>query len=428
MSLNGITVENASLAVLKSQTIQYPDSRQYPFFAGCLSLGASGATNQSFSRDPGPLIASLPSGWMWEREWTPSNAFGMHIGSVEPAMPGSLWFGGYDQNRIVRPVLTLDGGPRDAVTLSDIGIDIIGNNSAFDFDSSKSELLAAGNSSIGSGLTVSIDGCSPYLTLPRSTCDNIAQYLPVNFDQDLGLYLWDTTSDKYERIVHSAAALRFPFMPRSNADAPLHIRVPFLHLNLTLTEPLVDRPTPYFPCHVNDRGQYVLGRALLQDAFVGANWHPDAGVWWLAQAPGRRIQSTTNIVSIGETDQAISEGGNDWEVSWRGVWDNGDDAVPPDTPPSTSSPPVLEEEPDEGLSTGAKAGIGVGIAAVVLAIGLGAFFFWRRRRNQRSQQQQEQPPSREVTRDKFPPPSPQELPPHERQQTPSPYLRAELAS
>ena len=33
-------------------------------------------------------------------------------------------------------------------------------------------------------------------------------------------------------------------------------------------------------------GEYTLGRAFLQAAFVGVNWEPDVGLWFLAQAPG----------------------------------------------------------------------------------------------------------------------------------------------
>ncbi|KAI5463601.1 hypothetical protein BGZ63DRAFT_422939 [Mariannaea sp. PMI_226] len=155
---------------------------------------------------------------------------------------------------------------RDGITLRDIGIDVIAGQSPFSFKS-KDGLLSKGNSSIGSGLPVWINGCSPYLTLPRSTCNNIAANLPMNFDEDLGLYLWDKKSDKYNEITTSATTLSFSFISGSNTD-PVKIRIPLMHLNLTLEAPLIDIPIPYFPCHANDNGQYVLGRAFLQDVFI----------------------------------------------------------------------------------------------------------------------------------------------------------------
>ncbi|KAF9984130.1 F-box only protein 42 [Modicella reniformis] len=47
------------------------------------------------------------------------------------------------------------------------------------------------------------------------------------------------------------------------------------------------------------------------------------------------------------------------------------------------------DRPPDGLSSGAKGGIGAGIAIGVLGLGLG-FFFWRRRRQSTQQQQQQQ--------------------------------------
>jgi hypothetical protein len=402
ITMNGITAENVSLALINTQEVGYPGGQTSPFFAGCLAMGGSKGVNQSFGwgdNDLRPAInASLVPGWMWENAWTPSNSFGMHIGSVEPPMPGSLYFGGYDQNRVIGDVLSLSGGPRDGITLRDISIDVSAGQSPWEFES-KDGLLAKGNSSIGSGLKVLVDGCSPYLTLPKSTCDNIAEQLPVKYDDDLGLYLWETDSDKYKDIVTSPSSLTFTFIAGSNTDT-VEIRVPFMHLNLTLTAPLVDSPTPYFPCHVSRRGQYVLGRAFLQDAFVGANWHDKANTWWLAQAPGSNIQATTNVVSIGEEAKTIDKSSNSWEASWEGVWSEIEAKNEEDnkTTPSDPSPTGTDkdkneggnnndEDDDGGLSTGAMAGIGVGVGLGVIGLAILGFVLWRRRRaNHKGQQ------------------------------------------
>lgn len=47
----------------------------------------------------------------------------------------------------------------------------------------------------------------------------------------------------------------------------------------------------------------------------------------------------------------------------------------------TNSNETTNANNDDGLSTGAKAGIAVGIVAVVGIIGLGAFLLWRRKKN-----------------------------------------------
>ncbi|KAL4727778.1 hypothetical protein ACLX1H_004467 [Fusarium chlamydosporum] len=390
LELDGITVENVSLAVLGTsvpQKIKYPGGQKVGFFAGCLSLGGRREVNQSFfvGDDVPTINASLPSGWLWDNGYTESYSFGMHIGSVQPAtrVPGSLWFGGYDQNRVVGEILSMNGGPRDGITLRDISIDVVGSKSPFNFRS-KTGLLAEGNSSIGPSFKVLVDGCSPYLTLPESTCNNIAAHLPVKFSKDLGLYLWDTKSEKYKEIISSASTLSFEFISTSNTD-PVKIRIPFMHLNLTLEAPLVTEPVPYFPCHVNGGNRWVLGRAFLQDAFIAANMRRGVDTWWLAQAPGPNIQATSNPATIGEKDTTVQKGGNDWNQSWTGFWN--DEQVPSSTP----SPKVdatddndgkEDEDADEhGMSTAAKAGIGAGIAAAVLAIGVAGFMYWRRRQS-----------------------------------------------
>ncbi|KAI2782917.1 hypothetical protein F4815DRAFT_442905 [Daldinia loculata] len=55
---------------------------------------------------------------------------------------------------------------------------------------------------------------------------------------------------------------------------------------------------------------------------------------------------------------------------------------------STTSLPIVSPtaNPDNGLSAGASAGIGVGAALVVIALVAGGFFLWRRRRNSNNYQ------------------------------------------
>ncbi|KAF4915811.1 hypothetical protein CGCF415_v001263 [Colletotrichum fructicola] len=308
----------------------------------------------------------------------------MHIGSVSSQMAGSLWFGGYDQNRLIGDVLVADEDfVRSPITLKDIAIDVIQGASPFDF-TAKSGLLAAGNTSIANGLPVAVDGCSPYLTLPRSTCDNIAANLPVTFNANLGLYIWDTESTKYRQIVSSASALSFTLLSDSNTKTTT-VRVPFYHLNLTLSEPLADSPMQYFPCFTGGPGTYNLGRAFLQDAFLGANWGQSK--WWLGQAPGPNIQLSPSVIEITEDDVSIKNGSNDWERSWEGAWKaltedeaNGTTTVEPPAQSGVSSNDGQKED-SAVLSTGAKVGIGLGCSVAALA-GLGAlvFFYYRRRK------------------------------------------------
>ncbi|KAF4948018.1 hypothetical protein FGADI_10013 [Fusarium gaditjirri] len=379
--IDGISIANASVAVVDDAKMKYPGGKAVPLSLGCLSIGAANAVNQSFEQSDkkSSSNASLLPGFLWDREFTSANSFGMHIGSPDPWIPGSLVFGGYDKARVIGNVLITPGSPRDnGIELHDIGIESFGKNPP----KAKDNLLAKGNSTLSKGLNITIDGCSPYLTLPKSTCDSIAEYLPVTFNKDLGLYLWDTDSDDYERIVRSATALSFSF---PNVDDITKIRVPLMHLNLTLSEPIVDSPVPYFPCHVNDNGRYVLGRAFLQDAFLGANWGPDINRWWLAQAPGPGLQVSRDVQASGSTDLSVESidgqfETNAWEMSWASAW-NGEAA-----PLSTPSKKVPQPEKDEDgkkpfMPTASQVGIGIGFGSAfgVILLGVGVFI-WRRKR------------------------------------------------
>ncbi|KAI0409106.1 aspartic peptidase domain-containing protein [Xylaria palmicola] len=386
MDLGGLTVPNVSLALLSNSYAVYPDNTWYPLSVGCMGIGAPDTVNQTFTLDSGPAInASLVPGWLNAQNKIPSNSFAMHIGSANPPMPGSLYFGGYDQNRVVGDILTETDDYTKAISLSDIAITVVDGSSPWDFES-KNGLLAANNDSISTGgIKVSVDGCSPYLTLPKSTCDAIADHLPVTYNKDLGLYIWQEDKPKYSQIVSSASTLDFTFLAGSNTQH-VTISVPFRHLNLTLTEPLVDSDQQYFPCFTGSTSQYTLGRAFLQDAFVGANW--GSKTWWLAQAPGPNIPGA-NVVTLAEGDTKIKASQNDWKESWSGSWKaltpeevSDSQGVTPPNPTQNSTPsttPITTSS--SGLSTGAAAGIGVGVGVVVLALIAGlVFFFFRRRK------------------------------------------------
>ncbi|KAK9783637.1 putative Peptidase A1 domain-containing protein [Seiridium cardinale] len=374
------TVPTLDMAYIENSYAAYPNGNWYPMSVGCLSLGSSDI-NQSWSNGNSPNVnASLIPGYLYEHNRTDSYSFGLHIGATNPQVDGSLYYGGYDQNRVLGKVLTMDGSFQDQVTLNDISIQVIDGSSPFDFGASQTGLLAEGNSSLGAGIKVSVAGCSPYLSLPTSTCNAIAQHLPVTYNEGLGLFTWNTEDPQYTRIVSSASALQFTLVGMTNTDK-LNISVPFRHLNLTLDAPLVSTPTPYFPCYTGHQSGWVLGRAFLQDAFIGANWLSKS--WWLAQAPGPNIPAEANVGTIKYGDTTITSGGNDWKESWTGSWT----ALAPSASPAAGDKPSNGTDTGDdgastsGLTTGAKAGVGAGVGVAGLAgLGVLAFFLLRRRK------------------------------------------------
>lgn len=383
------TVANFSVTTYANVSMVYPDGN-YPLQVGALSLGPN--VNQSFSETVGPALnSSLIPGSLAAKNTIPSSSFGLHVGIGVKALKLelSLWLGGYDASRIVGPVssqsIQNDAGSEFVIDLLDIGIGVDNGGSPFPF-SSQQGLLSAGNSSISApGVPVFMNPSVPYMNLPGSTCAAIAKVLPVTYNAGKALYFWDVSDPQYAKIVTSPTYLSFVF---GATDGNLTIHVPFSLLNLTLQEPLVSTPTPYFPCQPpqapdNIPTYYSLGRAFLQAAFIGVTWTSQGvGQWYLAQAPGPVTDTYPQGKPLinGSPPVGLS---TDWSGTWRGIWT----ALP--LPPSATTSTIQTPAEQSGtpsplskhsLSDGAIAGIVIGaVVAVLVPVALGIWLFRRRR-------------------------------------------------
>lgn len=351
-----------------------PNGTTYSAAVGNIALGAP-ATNMTF----GSVNGSLLTGYLDEHDVVPSSSFGLHIGSANLRIPGSLWIGGYDQFRIVGPIssqsYSQDGFPID---LLDISIGVAVGQSPFNV-SSVTGLLAHGNSSLVPSLSLEVDPKEPYLYLPESTCQAIAAWLPVTYDPDLGLYLWNTEDPLYQQIIVSPAYLGFTFRLDNAAVQNITVKVPFSLLNLSLTEPLAHTPTPYFPCSLPTMPDYRLGRSFLQAAFLGVNWMTNnQGLWFLAQAPGPNIGSQPQVLSIGPVDKALQPSQQTWEDTWQDIWT----PIADDGQPTSTSVSAAKNPGATGSPTGLIVGLTIGLVALA-AIAGAVFYMLRRRKNKR---------------------------------------------
>lgn len=400
---NAVIVPNVTIGVYDDVAATYPSGALQALQVGTLGLGYLGTVNQSFTRLGSPSInGTLIPGYLQAVNITPSNSFGLHIGSVNLKIKGSLYFGGYDQSRICGNVSTqqgpfsglepIDDGLKGLIDLLDIAINVYDGISPFN-TSTINGLLTKGNSSISPALSLPLLPEAPYLDLPKSSCDAIAAWLPVTYDAGLGLYTWNTDDPRYTQIVSSPSVLSFVFRKDQTNTQNITINVPFALLNLTLQAPLVTSSIPYLPCNAQSSGRYSLGRAFLQAAFVGANWNlnSNTGVWWLAQAPGPNIGSQSSVATIHDQDASISSSVDDWAASWKGILvpltgQVGSTLTAPNVTTSsnttTTNPSTTESSTankSAGLSTGAKAGIGAGSAVLGISIiSLCAFLYLRR--------------------------------------------------
>lgn len=280
--------------------------------------------------------------------------------------------------------------------LLDIGIGVHTGKSPFKF-ASKDELLID-SSGAKTSIKVIPDSQGSYLSLPKETCDAIADELPITLDSS-GYYLWDTDDSKYQEIVSSPAYLSFTFPSSTANGAPddVVIKVPFMLLNLTLGPVFSGQKNSvqYFPCMPFDPsdGNYFLGRAFLQAALIGRNWE-EPGIAWLAQAPGpgsnhqglglslQDIQRSQNILEPISGDQDDLFGS-----SWSGYWDPLVDSSP--SANSSHSNSGDDQNKATGLSTGAKAGIGAGVGALALLSIVGLCLWMRKKRKSTSSSQTE---------------------------------------
>ncbi|MCJ1265655.1 hypothetical protein MMC22_005535 [Lobaria immixta] len=371
------TVQNLSIILASNISMVYPDGSRYPPQVGKLALG-SPAVNQTFTADGPSINASLLTGSLEEQNQVSSSSYGLHVGSASLGPELSLWIGGYDASRItglvsVQPI-------QDqwcVIDLLDIGIGVDHGGSPFSF-TSRDRLLTDVSSSAPS-ISVTMDPSAPYLALPNSTCAAIAKNIPVTYQTKYGLYFWNVDDVQYQRIVTSPSYLSFTFRASGPSITRLVIKVPFKLLNLTLEAPLIDKPTFYFPCQPpQDSSTYSLGRAFLQAAFLGVNWDEEPPTWYLAQAPGPNTSSSPFQIDFGDNVAASSTAS--WNDTWEGSWiPLADNSSKPNQTSSGDSPNSSGSSSSKrGLTAGAKAGIAIGCAAIVIAVLLGIVFYRRR--------------------------------------------------
>ena len=394
MSLNTIAgqvkVDNTTIAAIHGESIRLPGGQTYSPSVGILSLGGPDGTKQ-FDNATGWTFP----GYLYSQNVTPSNSAGLHYGSASLGLNGSLAWGGYDQSRVIGPVGSFSlFQPEGLIMPSLLDISIGVETGSSPFNTTAASNLLERNNSIGPALPTLINPSIPYMYMSPQTCANIASYLPVTLQSSVGLYIWDTASPAYSKIVSSPAYLAFTFQSSSNSSsssssssspaANLTIKVPFALLNLTLESPIVPSRQQYFPCQpfhaIDGSGYYFLGRSFLQAAFLGINWNQSA--YFLAQAPGPGAEGE-KLQPIGTGDSTLPSSlpAEKFAESWNGHW------TPLSASDASDSPSAAASSNDaggqsNGLSKGAIAGAVIGSVFGAVALAGMCVLLWRRRKHQ----------------------------------------------
>ena len=404
-----LTVDNSTISAVEAWQIELPDGTNYSVQVGTLSLGAPGAGLQTFGAN---ATGQTIPGYAYAQDEVASNSWGLHYGSASLNQEGSLVFGGYDQRRVLGDVGAFDftGGSPMVPNLLDIQIGVENGSSPFS-ESSYINLLKL-NASFNGVQPALINPIIPYLFMSPETCAAVAENLPVTLNSRLGLYIWNTTDPQYERIVKSSAYLALIFQKAGSGS--LTIKMSFQLLNLTLEPPIVAKSQQYLPCkpfHALDgSGNYYLGKAFLQAAFIGMNWQEQK--FFLAQAPGPGV-GASNIRPIQPNDITIDSDpienfATTWARNWKAISDTDNDRNT--TAPSTTIGPNSNSDTDNSttlaatstsasngehsnseseMSSRTKAGIAVGATVGALAVA-GAVLLSRWRRGRLAVQRQEE--------------------------------------
>ncbi|KAF7909818.1 uncharacterized protein EAF01_003536 [Botrytis porri] len=218
--------------------------------------------------------------------------------------------------------------------LVDISIDTIDGYSPLNFNTTKSRLLFNNATSAASNglLAVDIDPSVPYPYLSTSTCDILASYLPITYNENLDLYLWNITSPLYKPIISSPTYLAFTFsnLDSDNQNAQNSIKIHFSLLSFSLTSPFSNTsdPVPYFPCQPSSlpSGSWALGRAFLQAAFLGIIWTDSSNItsskgtaFFLARAPDPGIPDE-KLVDLQPESTSLDASTTIWKETWSSHW------------------------------------------------------------------------------------------------------------
>ncbi|MCJ1331507.1 hypothetical protein MMC10_008198 [Thelotrema lepadinum] len=389
------TINGSILAATQGWNITLPSGRHYSEQIGVLGLGPSAPLG---GLDPFANVSSILD-QMKSLNAIRSSSFSLHIGSIPQGISGSMILGGYDQSRILGPVgvFAYTGDP--IAWLEAVNLGAARCDSPFSNGTISQLYKGTGGSDIVNQILDEFGGPTgsaalipnptlPYISLPIGTCEEVASHLPVTWNTNLSLYTWNHDDPQYVKVINSSAYMEFVLA--GIMAEQLSIKIPFKLLNLTLEPPLVDFPTPYFPCQpVNSSvGTWQLGRSFLQATFFGINYDQNVT---LAQAPGPTLnQSIINEIQTTDKDLVTSEADaldpliSSWNNSWaplncpdQGINSSSNGSNSSSGSPTSSSSP----QPNSGgLPGGTVAGISVGTIVGVALLGITVLLYIRYRK------------------------------------------------
>jgi hypothetical protein len=303
------------------------------YFMGVLPLGTVQPSFSSLSEPQESLMWNLRN-----NSRIPSLSYGYTAGAKYrlKSVFGSLILGGYDSTRFTPNA----------------------NDFSFTFSTDPSKLLTVGVESImatntlqgtyslssGSHLSV-IDSTAAQLWLPTDICTQFEQAFGLTYDPYTDLYLVNDTIHANLTTLNPVVTIKLVNSLGDAATKYTNIELPYAAFDLEASYPYYDNATRYFPIRraANDT-QYVLGRTLLQEAYLIVDY--ERANFTIAPATFPDPLPAAVIVTIEPPGNSDQNSG------------------------SSSS-----------LGAGAIAGIVLGVIICLVLIAIAAFFFWRKRQH-----------------------------------------------
>ncbi|KAF2873134.1 aspartic peptidase domain-containing protein [Massariosphaeria phaeospora] len=305
----------------------------FDYFMGHIPLGVPDGSFSSLSQSIDSFLYQLRNGTM-----IPSLSFAYTAGAKYrlKSVFGSLILGGYDSTRF-KP------NQKDF---------------SFSFSTDPSRLLTVGVESITATNTLKgtyslssdahfslVDSTVPHLWLPRDICDHFEEAFGLTYDPQTDFYIVNDTTHDELKSRNPSITIKLVNSLEDTTTNYTNIILPYAAFDLQASYPYYSNATNYFPIRraANDT-QYVLGRTLLQEAYL--------------------------IVDYERTNFTISQ------------------AVFPDPLPAakviTIEPPSESSSSSSSLSAAAIGGIAAGVSVLAIILIAAAVIFYRRRRQKRS--------------------------------------------
>lgn len=272
------------------------------------------------------------------------------IGNNGNGVTGSLVLGGYDELRMNSDNRVSIQMPNDKNTSLVVGVQGISYKPDVNVNA---QVLSLTEGNV-KGFSATIDSTWPYLWLPDEVCDQFAKQFNLKYDNKTNFYTTDSSGAQNNNIQNATVSFKIGDDPFGGGNNFATINLPLSAFDLSYRDPSGSgNSTRYFPIKKSPNGMFVLGRTLLQEAYLIVDY--ERSNFTIAAASFPDNPSNTQLVTIHDKDY-----------------------VPP-TPT-----PLPTGGGSKGLSGGAIAGIVVGILVVALGAAFGIFMWWKKRRERKN--------------------------------------------